>query len=511
MEQNIEQNMDQSVEQNTEATATHIQFPTKDATARSYRKDILFHRRDWLACFAMLILAGAYVFLHDGLFSWDFRGLPGIGLTLSVWGMLIVCVAHRERAQIKWTRQNIFLLGATLLLAATYGVFDHQTLRLMNLPVLLILFILTLYSLDGSISIDAYGAVGKSIARSIRNITHYLLYPIYALWNCVKGTSGKRLKELLLGLLICIPVIGILLLLLGNADSVFGDMVLQLQKSFHFPNVASFIWKIIYTLVLTLIAFALVYGASHAISRDQKARDTHSLPEISLLTLLTAICMLYAVFVYVQIRFLFGGKTLMGSEYADYARNGFFELVAVACLTLLIVLPALRKHSQNIWVRMECGIVTLLTMVIVFSACWRMGLYISEFGFTFLRAVTLWGILAITAAMIATLVKASCPRLSIFKPLLLFTICTWLIFNFCNINARIAEFNVSAYRSGAIEALDVYYLRTLGVDALPTIDALIEEPTLPADTKKKVITIRKEIISDSPSAYDWSLSWLKVK
>src|SRR6185369_17166068 len=53
---------------------------------------------------------------------------------------------------------------------------------------------------------------------------------------------------------------------------------------------------------------------------------------------------LFAGFVAVQIRYFFGGAALVkvapNLTYADYARRGFFELVAVAALVLPLLLLA---------------------------------------------------------------------------------------------------------------------------------------------------------------------------
>ena len=50
---------------------------------------------------------------------------------------------------------------------------------------------------------------------------------------------------------------------------------------------------------------------------------------------------LFAAFVTIQAAYLFGGRDTLarsGMTYAEYARRGFFELVAVAVLTLALVL-----------------------------------------------------------------------------------------------------------------------------------------------------------------------------
>ena len=150
----------------------------------------------------------------------------------------------------------------------------------------------------------------------------------------------------------------------------------------------------------------------------------------------------------------------------------------------------------------------MMTMVIVFSAFWRMRLYIQEFGLTLLRMVTLWGILAIFAAMLAALAKAILPKLRIFRILFVFTICTWIGLNYMNVDACIAKYNVNAYRSGAMETLDCHYLSLLSPDALAALEELeTDDPVL----RGKIRDAQRDIMIGKPCAYDWSLNWLKAK
>ncbi len=56
---------------------------------------------------------------------------------------------------------------------------------------------------------------------------------------------------------------------------------------------------------------------------------------------LIAVDLLFALFVFIQFRYLFGGQaniTPVGYTYSEYARRGFGELVAVAFLSLGLIL-----------------------------------------------------------------------------------------------------------------------------------------------------------------------------
>ena len=114
-------------------------------------------------------------------------------------------------------------------------------------------------------------------------------------------------------------------------------------------------------------------------------------------TVLVVVDLLFAAFVLVQFRYLFGGNDLVreltGMSYAEYARRGFFELVAVAALSLPLLLAAdhwidHRDPARVRRVRQLSGVMLLFLDVMLASALLRMWLYTTQFGLTELRFYT---------------------------------------------------------------------------------------------------------------------------
>ena len=57
---------------------------------------------------------------------------------------------------------------------------------------------------------------------------------------------------------------------------------------------------------------------------------------------------MFAVFVFVQLRFLFGGATLPdGITYADYARSGYGQLLLLAVLASGVVYVTKKRHKRR--------------------------------------------------------------------------------------------------------------------------------------------------------------------
>ncbi len=126
-------------------------------------------------------------------------------------------------------------------------------------------------------------------------------------------------------------------------------------------------------------------------------------------TILIVIDLLFAVFVGLQLAYLFGGndtRALAGMTYAEYARRGFFELVLVALLAGMLVVTLDLSVARRSRVQLGGALVLLgLTAVVLVSALVRLRLYQSMYGWTELRFIVLASIgwLAVALAVAAGL------------------------------------------------------------------------------------------------------------
>ncbi|MCL2536301.1 MAG: DUF4173 domain-containing protein [Nocardiaceae bacterium] len=192
--------------------------------------------------------------------------------------------------------------------------------------------------------------------------------------------------------------------------------------------------------------------------------------------------LLFSGFVAVQVRVLFGGddhvRDTDGLTYANYARQGFWQLAAVTVLTLIVIAVAVRKIDRgNRRDRMLArGLLVLLcglSLVIVASALHRMALYESEFGYTRLRlgvmAVELW-----LGVVFVVLLAAGIRFSARWLPRVVLASAAVGLLGFAGLNpdGYIAEQNVRRYTDTG--KLDIAYLRGLSVDAVPALDRLPE-------------------------------------
>lgn len=485
-----------------------------------------FTKKDWIALLCAGIIAGGYAFLHPSLFSADYLYLPGIGLTISCWCALALCCYR-----IGWRRLHLnplsILLGlCALALSASYTLYANSAMRLMNLPVLCVLCILCAYSLRGESALLLPGRLLELLREVLCKLGRYFFAPFLAMRSQFEGKNAKLLTGFALGIGICVPLLGLILLLLCDADAMFGKVIDEFFGGFRSQEITMTAWKLARMLLLMLALFAFIFGLNTEVQHRKEISRRGRIPAVTAATVLVGLSAVYSVFVYVQCRYLFAGEAawMAGSSYAEYAREGFFQLVIVALMTLLVVLPALNLLPKNGLIRILCGYVSLLTMAIVYSALFRMNLYIGAYGMTRLRFVTLWGIAAIFAAMIGALVKAIQPRAKIFVVLFIFTLVSWTGLSCINMDAWIAKRNIGAYQSGDIEELDHYYLTNmLSVDAAPVVlEFMRSEDGLKVlndwwAAENWTESYKKEYIRDlpgnypKPCLYDWSIGWLKIE
>ncbi|MDX6229544.1 MAG: hypothetical protein QOI76_2934 [Frankiales bacterium] len=198
------------------------------------------------------------------------------------------------------------------------------------------------------------------------------------------------------------------------------------------------------------------------------------------LTPVLALVVLFTAFVVVQFTVLFAGNQHIlrtaGLTYADYAHQGFSQLVAVTVLTLLVVGAVTRWAPKQTRVdrrllRLTLGLLCLLTLVIVASALRRLQLYDAAYGLTRLRVFAV-AFVGWTGALLLLVLIAGLRLRGDWLPQAAVASAgvALLVLTAANPDALIARTAVSRYEhTGQIDAA---YLAGLSADAAPAVRAL---------------------------------------
>ncbi len=295
-------------------------------------------------------------------------------------------------------------------------------------------------------------------------------------WQHVTGDRGwRRVGAHIAGVGIAIPMVFVFGGLFASADPVFETVALRLVRW----DVETMFTHVMLIGFLTWIAAGYLRG----LIAPRQAKQVQDLPAAGRFGFpvvgipIGAVALLFTGFAAIQATYFFGGEDFVrratGLGFAQYARRGFFELVAASALVvpLLLIGQWALDHKDEVAVRrfrMLSFALLLLVGLIAVSAWWRMRLYTSAYGLTvdrfYATAFIIW--IGIILGWFAVTVRRERPEQFAFGGLTSgFALLALL--NVINPDALIARVNLS--RADAGKALDVSYLSHLSADAAPTI------------------------------------------
>ncbi len=431
-----------------------------------------------------------------------FNGQPG-GISIPIFfALLLAGVGGLMLSEGAVTNRRAWWLAAPLLAFAVCSmVLANPFLRFLNVSLAALLAILIVDRLRGGRLIDlTLWGYAKSLMLAGLGM---IALPVSVTLRAAQGMKGsddatkKLALRILTGLIITLPLLALFTGLLAAADLIFEQAVTQALGWFNLPNLFG---HAMLTLLLTWPVMGLL---AFAISRRMDEEDgSERVPDADRMNVrflgmvesgivLFSIDVLFALFVVIQFRVLFGGERFLASRgltYAEYARRGFFELVFVAglVLTVILVLEFLAKRetprAQTVFIT-GVAIMIAMTLIMIASAFTRMSLYEQAYGFTRLRLYThvfmVW--LGVLLSTVLVLILTRRTR-QVAGSMLLAAMGCILALNVINPDAFIVAHNIDRYERG--EELDVHYLGSLSEDAVPGLLALYKDglPVYEEDT-----------------------------
>ena len=281
--------------------------------------------------------------------------------------------------------------------------------------------------------------------------------------------------RVLKGIILAVPILIIFGVLFSQADLAFSQFI----KNFVDINISE---RTIQYLVLLLVAFvaALSFLSYIFFPKETepklaaKQSDTVAQPgkAIEMMVSLGLISALFLIFIGFQITYLFGGEANIieaGFTYSEYARRGFFELLAVAMLSLLVLLASEKyagvESKRDRRFLIPALIVIVEVGVVMVSAFKRLSLYIDAYSMTSMRfyvAGFIILLLMLFVLLAIKFIKSKPEQFFTFGTLL--SVAAFLIaVNIVNPDAFIARSNMEQYnRTGKI---DVFHVGRLSPDA----------------------------------------------
>ncbi len=352
------------------------------------------------------VFAGLYVIL--GILMWNCLCMENFARGLSMFSILyiITVLAYAGLKKFPITGEKIFwtliLLGISLPYGF-YSVFDFgQTLMIFLVAAYWTLVITEGLLWKGQTSswilLDSWnGLIALPVLNFLCQIR--LIFQSFS----EKREEKKDWRMVLLGIVISIPALLIIVPILSQADTGFRSLVAAILDLLG-ADFRILIWRGIVGILLGAFMFGTLYGGVYkrhvkeeACIRfhEESGRIFRFVPDIAVLTFGMIVSAVYVLFIGLQARYLFSaffGILPEAYTYAQYARQGFFELCVIALLnaSFLIAMNGCAKtpRRKNRGLLLENGILGALTLLLLTTAASKLGMYIVAYGFTVKRCIS---------------------------------------------------------------------------------------------------------------------------
>lgn len=308
-----------------------------------------------------------------------------------------------------------------------------------------------------------------------------------------KGENTKA-HYVLFGIAAALPALLFLGLLLMAADMVFADMVREIFQNFSLPS------NVFGIGFMLCFGFFSSYCGVRFVGRRQGSADSapgRSFEPVIAITAVSMVAVLYVIFCGVQVLYLFWGGLRLpeGITYAEYARSGFFQLLFVCLINLVMVLLIEHFFRRQTALDIILTVISVCTLIMTASSAWRMALYVRAYHLTFLRVAVFAALAVIALLMAGTVVFIWKPKFPLFRYGVAVICVLYGVFSFSHVDGYIASYNLAQMEEHP-DSGDYYYISCLSTDAAPQIAAYLSEHP------------GAETVSAEYGTYDWLAAYI---
>ena len=361
-----------------------------------------------------------------------------------------------------------YMAGAMLLAISTFCTDDEKIITFNKLGIFLLIMSLLLrqfYDTSqwklgkylGNMFLTVVASLGE-LARPFQDMK---------LLASRQGKGNKNILYALLGAVVSVPLLVIVIALLSSADIFFRQITDRLLIAVNFENITEMIFQIVFVFFAVYLLFS--YLCKHDLDENVKDHRTgEPIPAITVTALLSAVYMLFSC---IQIFGLFLGKLSLpqGYSYAQYAREGFFQLLGVAFLNLVIVLVCLSFFKESKLLKAILTIMSLCTFIMIASSAMRMIIYIEYYALTFLRILVLWALALLFILFIGVIVNIYKNSFPLFRYCVVVVTVMYVALSYSHPDLIIAYVDTQSTK------VDYYHLGELSLDAAPVMIPYMEK------------------------------------
>lgn len=443
-----------------------------------------------------------FITLCIGFFLWSIKG--DIKFQKSIGWLLLIPIA---------------------LLSLSFAIYTNEAFNGLNfLAVPLLMVVSSILIANPELKWDKAIIIVEVLRKGIVNVLSNIGKPFNIIGVSIRKNSAVKMKEskkqILLGIIISLPLLGIIIALLSSADMVFNYYLNNITEIFQGIDLGVYVSHAVIILIVAFYMFGYVWGFK---VKNKDLEQGFEFPPVkweavTIITVLVALNIVYLIFTMIQFSYLYGGGNMTLPEsftYAEYARRGFFELAAVTFINFVIVLSCIKfvkRENKRLAAAANVFLTILIafTLNMLFSANFKLTLYESTYGYTILRVMVHLFMLLLFILCLVVVAGIWFRKIPIMKCIIVTAIAAYTIVNYLNIDGFVARKNIERYHETG--KIDAQYLTSLSYEAVPYMLELRNSD----DSNKRMIVednlkYRKQALERHNSWSEFNFSKNKVR
>lgn len=385
---------------------------------------------------ATLLYAAFYAFCM-------FQNGSGITFPFFIAASLLLLCFTLSKLEITLRKGSGFYMAGILLLAvSTFCTDDWRMINLNKTAIFLLMMSLLLHQFcdTGKWKLGKYlTAICQLVFMSMGELGRP--FTDGAFHYREKGKKNKKLWSAILGCLIAVPLLLLVAGLLSAADALFRQITDHVMELIKPDNIFNVIFRV-----------AFIFFSSYALTAylckrniKEEVKDKRKGEPILAITITGLLSLIYLLFSGIQIFGLFLGQMQLpeGYTYAMYAREGFFQLLTVSILNLVIVLVCMSFFKESKVLKTILTVMSLCTFIMIASSFMRMIIYIRYYYMTFLRILVLWALAVLFLLFIGVILSIFRESFPLFRYSVVVVTVLYLALSFSHPDYIIAAVNVA--------------------------------------------------------------------
>lgn len=432
---------------------------------------------------AFLAMLAGFLFIRFSL-----HHVNGVFTTLFYWFLITTETVFVKKSGRKFSKTEIVMVVVLYLFSCVYTVTANTTMKVFTT-----IFII----LDNGIFLLGMNSGLNVVLRFLPSalLTSALALPLADTGKCfkaVKSSKGngtwKNAWYVLGGLLITLPLTCLIATLLCKSDENMSAMIGQFLK-IPPEELLILVPELAFGILIGIMIYSAMYTTTHkknwlnSDDCEQKVQYCRFIPNLMLYSAVTPVCILYILYAVSQVNYFMGGIVGVlaeGYTYAEYAREGFFELCAVCCINLAVIgaigfFAKKTGEEKPLMLKIYSVFLCLCSLFLAGTAVAKMLMYIQYYGMTRLRIYTTWFMFLLIIGFFVLMLRQFRHSLNIGKTAYFVFVIMFGLLVFSRPDEWITRYNANQYLSGNLKEFDSAVVYHMSIDAWAGLSSYSEK------------------------------------